>query len=118
MAKKIAADRLFLLCSACGHHVRLDRFLSASHMSSIEEVAASLASFKCSQCGDRSVQLKEKPKAKKVIEYAATEGTQDRVFHKSTCGWLKNTSSDREIRFSSRDEAIKRGFRPCTSCRP
>jgi len=118
MSENTPPDRLFLLCDNCGRHVRLDRLMSAKEIQSVSLVMRMLPSFKCSECGSKSIRIKEKPRAKPILQYAATEGTEDRVFHKSTCGWLKNTSLDREIRFSTREEAIKRGFRPCTSCRP
>ena len=62
---------------------------------------------------DKGLRLK-KPKAK-VIKYEAS--TSQNVFHKSSCGWLKNTSLQNTIRFTSRSDAIQQGFSPCKYCR-
>lgn len=40
------------------------------------------------------------------------------VFHKSSCRWTQNISEDNRVTYSSRDEALKAGKRPCKSCNP
>ncbi|MGR5299369.1 hypothetical protein ACPV5U_28755 [Vibrio mediterranei] len=51
-------------------------------------------------------------------KYVTTMKSQDDVFHKSTCGWMKHVPMESEIIFRSRDDAIRRGFTPCKSCKP
>lgn len=63
----------------------------------------------------------EKPKAKvvkkvKIVKYEAS--TSQNVFHKSSCGFLDNTSLKDTIRFIDRADAIQQGFSPCKYCRP
>jgi len=40
------------------------------------------------------------------------------VFHKPDCRWAQNISEENRISYSSREEAIKAGKRPCKSCNP
>jgi hypothetical protein len=58
-----------------------------------------------------------KSKFENVI-YVASNNSKDSKFHRSSCGWMKNVPLDREIKFKSRDDAIKTGFIPCSSCKP
>ena len=57
----------------------------------------------------------KKPRAK-IVKYEAS--TAQNVFHKSSCGWLKNTSLQNTLRFTDRSDAIQQGFSPCKYCRP
>ena len=50
------------------------------------------------------------------IKYEAS--LEQPVFHRSTCGWLKNTPNQSSVRFKTRDEAIQSGYEPCATCRP
>lgn len=104
----------FLVCKDCSYHVETSK-LAASN---VDDVRNNLGKYKCSQCGSKNIVIKEKPKATKIVEYVATQMTTDRVFHRSTCGWMRNVSASNEIRFRNKDDALKRGFKPCTSCRP
>jgi len=104
----------FLFCEGCGHHVDTSKL----SVSNIDEVRSNLRKYKCSECGSKNIIIKEKPKAKKIFVYVATEMTTERVFHKSTCGLMRNVSAENEIRFKNKENAIKRGFKPCASCRP
>ena len=58
----------------------------------------------------------EKKPRTKAIKYEAS--IAQNVFHRSTCGWLRNTSLKNTIQFRDRVEAIQQGFIPCKNCRP
>ncbi len=60
----------------------------------------------------------ESTKDRSQHKYVATMKSTDNVFHKSTCGWMKHVPMKSEILFRSRDDAIRRGFAPCKSCKP
>jgi hypothetical protein len=40
------------------------------------------------------------------------------VFHRPDCSWIKATSAKHKIFFSTAEEAINSGRRPCKSCNP
>jgi hypothetical protein len=40
------------------------------------------------------------------------------IFHKPECRWAKNISEQNLVSYTSKDEAIKAGKRPCKSCNP
>ena len=40
------------------------------------------------------------------------------IFHKPECRWAKNISEGNLVSYTSKDEAIKAGKRPCKSCNP
>ena len=40
------------------------------------------------------------------------------IFHKPDCRWAKNISEDNLVHYTSKDEAIKAGKRPCKICNP
>jgi methylphosphotriester-DNA--protein-cysteine methyltransferase len=61
---------------------------------------------------------KKSQKPEKMINFVATIESVGRVFHRSTCGWMKNVSMVNEIRFKDLDEAIKKGYQPCLFYRP
>ncbi len=56
--------------------------------------------------------------ARSQHKYVATMKSKDNVFHKSTCGWMKHVPMKSEILFRNREDAIRRGFEPCKSCKP
>lgn len=40
------------------------------------------------------------------------------VFHKATCSSVNSMSEKNKIKLATRDEAIEKGFRPCSKCNP
>ena len=44
--------------------------------------------------------------------------SKPKIFHRNNCWWLGDVPYGRGIIFSNRDEAIKKGYRPCRKCRP
>jgi methylphosphotriester-DNA--protein-cysteine methyltransferase len=44
--------------------------------------------------------------------------TQVAPFHKSTCGQVKDISTEHLVGFDSREAAIGSGHRPCNVCKP
>ena len=67
------------------------------------------------QATSPSTPIQKKPR-NKAIKYEAS--IAQNVFHRSTCGWLRNTSLKNTIQFRDRVEAIQQGFMPCKNCRP
>lgn len=39
-------------------------------------------------------------------------------FHRTTCQWAQKISSKNKVRFFSREEAVKAGYKPCGICKP
>ena len=52
----------------------------------------------------------------KEWKYMASK--KSKVFHRSDCKWVKRISPNNLKGFSSRDDALKSGRRPCKVCRP
>jgi len=113
----------FITCNSCGHKksafliFRDNNLLDDSNRPKLKEIKNYTNRMICSKCGVKDIRLTTK-KAKYGIQYVATSQSGDRVFHRSTCGWMKNVSLNSEIIFQSRDYAIKKGYSPCKSCRP
>jgi len=53
-----------------------------------------------------------------AIEYTYVASKSSNVFHRPDCRWAKNISPNNLVSYSSRDEAIKAGKKPCKSCKP
>jgi len=53
-----------------------------------------------------------------VAEYSYVASKKSKVFHKSGCRWVKNISPGNLVRYASREEAIKDGKKPCSTCKP
>lgn len=51
-------------------------------------------------------------------EYKYVASKNSKVFHKPTCAWAKRIKPENLIGYSSRDEAINVGKRPCKRCKP
>jgi micrococcal nuclease len=49
-------------------------------------------------------------------KYVASKNSN--VFHKPDCAWAKKIKPENLIYYSSRNEAIKDGKRPCSQCKP
>ena len=74
-----------------------------------------------SDANDISIAPKEqlKPVAESTpaeYEYVASKNSE--VFHKPDCSWAKRIKPENLIGYSSRDEAINAGKRPCRRCNP
>jgi hypothetical protein len=53
-----------------------------------------------------------------ATKYLYVSSKNSKVFHKSTCTWAKKIKPENLISYSSRDEAINAGKKPCKSCNP
>ena len=40
------------------------------------------------------------------------------VFHRPSCKWVERIKEENRIRFTTREEAIEKGYRPCKVCEP
>ena len=58
------------------------------------------------------------PQQTQVAEYAYVASKNSDVFHKPDCRWAKNISPKNLVGYSTRDEAIEAGKRPCKWCKP
>lgn len=60
-----------------------------------------------------------KPSAKSAVAgYGYVASKNSKVFHKPDCRWAKRIKPENLVGYSSRDEAIKAGKRPCKQCKP
>jgi hypothetical protein len=58
------------------------------------------------------------PADEPAATYAYVASKNSNVFHKPDCRWAKNISPKNLVGYSSRDEAIAAGKRPCNVCKP
>jgi len=107
--------RYMLHCKLCGHN--RDTATMGKNRPP-DEVTKRIKGYKCSKCKSKNVSVIVKHTNRKTIEYAATKNSVDMVFHKSTCGQMRNVSAINEIRSKNREVFINRGYTPCRSCRP
>eukprot|EP01034_Spumella_vulgaris_P026200 gene26200-32740_t len=88
---------LFLRCGTCSH--KLSAFLAfrnagllvESRRPTVSDIEAIAPRLKCSQCGAKSVAL-ESEQYKDSERYWATSESEHRVFHRSTCTWMRSAS--------------------------
>ena len=52
------------------------------------------------------------------VESAYVGNKNSHVFHRSTCSSANSMSEKNKVAFSSRDEAINAGYKPCGKCNP
>jgi very-short-patch-repair endonuclease len=85
-----------------------------------DKVRKLLPRLKCKVCGVKGkARLILKPSVVgPSLQLLATARSLDQVFHRSTCGWIKNVRADDEISFANAADAIRRGYQPCTYCCP
>ena len=53
-----------------------------------------------------------------AAEHRYVASKSSTVFHKPECRWAKNISDQNLVSYTSKDEAIKEGKRPCKTCNP
>jgi len=53
-----------------------------------------------------------------ISEHKYVASKSSSVFHKPECRWAKNISEANLVIYTSKDEAIKAGKRPCKTCNP
>jgi len=124
---KIAADTpIHLQCFKCKYEESAFRVMGSEDQlnkddkkqnTKLQYIKKVLPKLKCQKCSSSLLLLIPKEINTKII-YVATNSTRNNKFHKSTCGWMGNVSAGSEIRFKSREDAIKTGFIPCASCKP
>ena len=51
-------------------------------------------------------------------QYVGSVKSKKLRFHRFTCKWAKKIKPDRAIYFKTRKEAVKKGFVPCSVCKP
>jgi len=61
------------------------------------------------------VQSAAKPE---TTEYKYVASKNSKVFHKAECEWAKKIKPENLTGYSSRDEAVRAGKRPCKQCKP
>lgn len=114
---------LFLRCTGCGHRIsaflafRNAGLLPGPRRPTLSEVEAIAPRLKCSGCGAKSVAL-ESTAYQDTAHYCASALSEKRVFHRSTCSWMRSVGADSEINFVTREAAVLRGYTPCRTCRP
>ena len=53
-----------------------------------------------------------------TTEYEYVASKNSKVFHKAECEWAKKIKPENLTGYSSRDEAVRAGKRPCKQCKP
>ncbi len=124
---KIAADTpIHLQCFKCKYEESAFRVMGSEDQlnkddkkqnTKLQYIKKVLPKLKCQKCSSSLLLLIPKEINTKII-YVATNSTRNNKFHKSTCGWMGNVPAGSEIQFKSREDAIKTGFIPCSSCKP
>jgi hypothetical protein len=75
-----------------------------------DEILASLKN----QIGTATAQIP--PPTKR--EYVATANSVSRIFHRPQCTWMSGVTYTNEIKFDSKNAALKKGYSRCHTCRP
>jgi len=120
---------IFLKCFKCNNeksaflHLRDTGKLDKSAkeiIPSLYHVKKMLPVLICSSCQSNLlfIILKDRYSKTSQSSFVATSNSKGSVFHISKCSWLIHVPLQSAIVFTSRDEALKLGFRPCKSCRP
>jgi hypothetical protein len=65
-----------------------------------------------------SVELNTKPNKPQNVESKFVASKNSQVFHKPGCPFAQKIASKNRVSYSSRDEAVAAGKRPCKSCNP
>jgi len=120
----------FVVCE-CGYKAQVDTRLRTClaekigggiESLSVGEFRRAKVMLRCTNCHKKNPRLVMKPAVKKSVTYVATRAVdtsqRERIFHKSTCGWMRHVSYDKVIEFTDRASATAKGYRPCTTCRP
>ena len=84
-------------------------------------LAANPPNKRPTDANDISIVPKEqlKPAAESTpAEYKYVASKNSKVFHKPDCIWAKRIKPENLVGYSSRDEAINAGKRPCRQCNP
>jgi hypothetical protein len=67
----------------------------------------------------KAVEEQVKPAAESTpAEYKYVASKNSKVFHKPDCIWVKKIKPENLVNYSSRDEAINAGKKPCKQCNP
>ena len=120
---------IFLKCIKCNHeksaflHLRDAERLDKSSkgiIPNLYDVKKILPTLICPTCKSSLllIALKDSYSSSRPASFVATSNSKGSVFHISKCSWLINVPLSSSIVFTSRDEAIKLGFKPCKSCKP
>jgi len=64
------------------------------------------------------VKQDEKDVNSTAAEHRYVASKSSTIFHKPDCRWAKNISEGNLVSYTSKDEAIKAGKRPCKTCNP
>lgn len=117
---------IYLKCYKCSHEESAYKVMSAENMldkdnkqinTKLQYIKKVLHKLKCQKCSSPLLLLMPKKSIDKIT-YVATNSTSNNKFHKSSCGWMINVPAGSEIKFKSREDAIRTGFTPCHSCKP
>lgn len=58
------------------------------------------------------------PSKSKAVEEDIIANSRTGIFHRSNCQYVPRMSANNMVHYSSRDDAIANGYRPCKKCRP
>ena len=95
--KAIVTTEKPLVCPHCGHTLLALQTTLRRYETQIEKLEQRL--------------LAEKPRGRDLVAHKNGE-----LFHRATCKWARPIPRTSRVKFSSRDDAIKAGFRRCDAC--
>lgn len=127
-------DQVFIVPLRLGQHGI--RFVSENDLPGIIEKAVShhIDQFLRNYQATKSLQAKKVAQAKTTntkpnpstttldqtqqAKYTYVASKSSNIFHKPDCRWAGNISQENLVIYTSKDEAIKSGKRPCKTCNP
>ena len=122
---------ILIFCKSCGYCREVDKDFCVSFAQqlgiSVQDLSQShfksaADQFRCAMCGDRGARVEFERGGKLISRLkegrVATANSVERVFHRPRCGWMSRVPSTNEIRFPSREAALRQGYQPCKNCRP
>ena len=85
----------------------------------LKQTEGFILAFKASNPPDIQVSdvMMSEPEAKSATARCVASKSST-IFHKPDCRWAKNISDQNLVSYTSKDEAIKAGKRPCKTCNP
>jgi len=128
--------KYFLLCNDCGHRKDTEAY-DYFKGKNIDEMSNMIDKFKCSECASKKISIvgkddlhillpaipavleKQIEKDKeKIVKYVATDNSENKVFHRPNCKWVRFVKDGAYMEFGDKEEPIKLGLRPCHACNP
>ena len=106
-------DASFYNCRQCEHRTSAFKVLKAQGLwtekghPDLPLVESILGRLVCRECGAREPRITQRTSAVNRVEYVATRESDEAIFHRSNCSYMRRVRMDALIRFKDREEASK-----------